>query len=57
MLFIGAGAFAIGMAIHNEAQANHLAPQARESSIYYCTTGEEMPLYDTCLGRKDQRDI
>jgi hypothetical protein len=57
MLFIGAGAFAIGMATHNEAHANHLVPQARESSIYYCATGEEMPLYEPCLDRKDQRDI
>ena len=57
MLFIGAGAFAIGMAIHNEAYANHLVPQARESSIYYCATGEEMPLYEPCRDRKDQRDI
>ena len=57
MLFIGAGAFAIGMAIHNEAHANHLVPQARESSIYYCATGEEMPLYEPCRDRKEQRDI
>jgi hypothetical protein len=55
MLFIGAGAFAIGMAIHNE--ANHLVPQARESSIYYCATGQEMPLYEPCRDRKEQRDI
>ena len=57
MLFIGAGAFAIGMTIRNEAHANHLVPQARESSIYYCATGEEMPLYEPCRDRKDQRDI
>ena len=57
MLFVGAGAFAIGMAIHNEAHANHLVPQARESSIYYCATGEEMPLYEPCRDRKEQRDI
>ena len=57
MLFIGAGAFAIGMAIHNEAHANHLVPQAGESSIYYCATGEEMPLYEPCRDRKEQRDI
>jgi len=57
MLFIWAGAFAIGMAIHNEAHANHLVPQARESSIYYCATGEEMPLYEPCRDRKEQRDI
>jgi len=35
LIFIGAGAFVIGMAIHN-AHANHPVPQARESSIYYC---------------------
>src|SRR6516225_1507988 len=57
MIFIGAGALAIGMAIHNEAHANHLVPQARESSIYYCATGEEMPLYEPCRDRKEQRDI
>ena len=56
-LIIGAGALAIGMAIHNEAHANHLVPQARESSIYYCATGEEMPLYEPCRDRKEQRDI
>jgi hypothetical protein len=57
MFFIGAGAVAIGMAIHSAAHANHLVPQARESSIYYCTTGEEMPLYEPCRNRKEQRDI
>ena len=57
MLFIGAGAFAVGMAIHNEALANQHVPQARESSIYYCATGEEIPLYEPCRERKDQRDI
>jgi hypothetical protein len=35
LLFIGAGAFAVCMAIHNEALASHRVPQARESSIYY----------------------
>jgi len=57
MLFIGAGAFAVGIAIHNEALANQHAPQARESSIYYCATGDEMPLFEPCKERKDQRDI
>jgi len=57
MLFIGAGAFAVGMANHNEALANQHAPQARESSIYYCATGDEMPLFEPCKERKDQRDI
>jgi hypothetical protein len=31
MLIIGAGAFALGMAIHNEALANQYVPQAGES--------------------------
>jgi hypothetical protein len=57
MVFIGAGALAIGMAIHKEALANHRAPQARESWVYHCTTGEEMPRYEPCRDRKDQRDI
>jgi hypothetical protein len=25
--------------------------------IYYCATGEEMPLYEPCKDRKDRRDI
>jgi hypothetical protein len=25
--------------------------------IYYCATGEEMPLYEPCRERKDERDI
>jgi hypothetical protein len=37
LLFIGAGAFVVGMAIHNEATAKPLAP--RPASIYYCATG------------------
>ena len=56
LIFIGAGAFVIGMAIHN-AHADHPVRQARESSIYYCATGEEIPLYEPCKDRKDQRDI
>jgi hypothetical protein len=46
LIFMGAGAFAVGMAIHNETHANHLVPQSRERSIYYCATGEEMLLYE-----------
>jgi hypothetical protein len=57
MLVIGAAAFAVGMAIHNEALANQHVPQARESSIYYCATGEEMPLYEPCKEMKAERDI
>ena len=55
LLFIGAGAFAIGMAIHNEAHAKPPAP--RPEPIYYCATGEEIPLYEPCRDRKDERDI
>ena len=25
--------------------------------IYYCATGEEMPSFEPCKDRKDQRDI
>jgi len=57
MLFLGAGAFAVGMAIHNETLANRRVPQARESSIYYCATGDEMPLFEPCKEMKAQRDI
>jgi hypothetical protein len=43
------------MAIHSEATAKPPAP--RPEPIYYCATGEEMPLYEPCRDRKDQRDI
>jgi hypothetical protein len=55
LLFIGAGAFALGMGIHNETLAQQHAP--RPESIYYCATGVEMPPFDPCKDRKDQRDI
>jgi hypothetical protein len=55
LLFIAAGAFVLGMAIHNEAHAKPPAP--RTEPIYYCATGEEIPLYEPCRDRKDQRDI
>jgi hypothetical protein len=55
LLFIGAGALMLGLAIHNEAHAKPPAP--RPEQIYYCATGEEMPLYEPCKDRKDQRDI
>jgi hypothetical protein len=54
LIFIGAGAFVIGMAMHREAHAQQ-APHP--TSIYYCATGEEIPLYEPCKERKDQRDI
>jgi hypothetical protein len=55
LLFIGAGAFAVGMAIHNETLAAQRPPQPEP--IYYCATGEEIPLYEPCKDRKDQREI
>jgi hypothetical protein len=55
LLFIGAGAFALGMAIHNEAIAQQTAP--RPEPIYYCATGVEMPEFEPCKEQKDQRDI
>jgi hypothetical protein len=55
LLCIGAGAFALGVAIHNEAHAKQRAP--RPEPIYYCATGEEMPLHEPRKERKDQRDI
>ena len=52
---LGAGAFVIGMAFHNETlAAQHTT---RPESIYYCATDEEIPLYEPCKDRKDQRDI
>jgi hypothetical protein len=57
MLFIGASAFVLGMAIYNEALANHRVPQAGENSIYYCATGDEMPLFEPCKETKGQRNI
>ena len=55
LLFIGAGGFVVGMAIHNEATAKSPAPPPEP--IYYCATGEEIPLYEPCKDRKDQQDI
>jgi hypothetical protein len=55
LLFIGAGAFVIGMAIHNESFAQPKPP--RPEPIYYCATGEEIPLYEPCKEMKGQRDI
>ena len=55
LIFLGAGAFVIGMAIHNETLAAQHPPHP--APIYYCATGEEIPLYEPCKDRKDQRDI
>ena len=55
LLFIWAGAWVVGMAIHSETLAAQRQPQPEP--IYYCATGEEIPLYEPCKDRKDQRDI
>jgi hypothetical protein len=55
LIFIGAGAFVLGMAIHNEATAKPPAP--RFEPVYYCSTGAEMPAFEPCKEMKDQRDI
>jgi hypothetical protein len=55
LILIGAGAFVLGMAIHNEATAK--PPTPRLVPIYYCATDEETPLYEPCKERRDQRDI
>jgi hypothetical protein len=55
LLFIGGGAFAIGMAIHNEAIAQQRPP--RPEPVYYCATGVEMPMFEPCKEMKDQRNI
>ena len=55
LLFIGAGAFALGMAIHDEAIAQQHAP--RPEPIYYCATRVEMPPFEPCKEMNGQRDI
>ena len=55
LIFLGPGAFVIGMAIHNETLAAQRPPHPEQ--IYYCATGDEIPLYEPCRDRKDQRDI
>jgi hypothetical protein len=55
LIFIGAGAFLLSIAIHNGATAKPPAP--RPEPIYYCATGEEIPLYEPCKEMKGQRDI
>jgi hypothetical protein len=54
-ILIGAGAFVVGMAIHNEAIAKQHTP--RPEPIYYCATGAEMPAFEPCKEMKGQRDI
>jgi hypothetical protein len=55
LLFIGAGAFALGMAIHNKTLAAQRPP--RPKPIYYCATGVEMPAFEPCKEIKGRRDI
>jgi hypothetical protein len=55
LLFVGAVAFALGMAIHNQALAQQPAPPLRP--IYYCATGFEMPAFEPCKEIKGTRDI
>jgi hypothetical protein len=55
LLFIGAGAFALGMVIRNEAIAQQHT--LRPAPIYYCATGVEMPAFEPCKKVKGQRDI
>ena len=56
LFLIGAGAFVLGMAIHNAAIAHYPVPQVRETPIYYCATGAEMPAFEPCKEMKSQRD-
>jgi hypothetical protein len=42
LIFVGAGAFAIGMAMHNETLAAQRPPHPEP--IYYCARGEEKPI-------------
>jgi hypothetical protein len=55
LIFIGAGAFALGMAVHNEAIAQQHTPLPEP--IYYCSTGVEMPLFEPCKEMKDRKNI
>jgi hypothetical protein len=52
LIFIGAGAFAIGMGIHNQLLAAQEA--LRPEPIYYCATGVEMPAFEPCKFEKGQ---
>ena len=45
----------IGMAIHNETLAAQRPPQPEP--IYYCATGDEMPLFEPCKEMKAERNI
>src|SRR5262249_51490973 len=55
LVLIGAGAFVLGMVIHNETLAALRPPHPEP--IYYCATGEDMPEVEPCrderLGDRD----
>jgi hypothetical protein len=55
LVLIGAGAFALGMAIHNEAIAQQPVP--RPEPIYYCATGAEFPAFEPCKEMKRRSDV
>jgi hypothetical protein len=55
LLFIGAGGWVVGMVLHNEALAKQQT--SHPASIYYCSTGVDMPMYEPCKDMKYQRDI
>jgi hypothetical protein len=55
LLLIGAGAFALGIAIHSETLAAQKSPHPEP--IYYCATGVEMPAFEPCKDMKSTRDI
>jgi hypothetical protein len=55
LLLIGAAAFALGMAIHNESLAKQRS--LRPAPIYYCMTGVGMPVFVPCRAMKGQRNI
>ena len=56
LLSIGAGACALGIAIHNKTPAAQKHPP-RPEWIYYCATGVEMPVFEHCKEMKGHRDI
>jgi hypothetical protein len=51
LIFIGAGTFALGMAIHAK------PPAPRPEPVYYCATDAELPAFEPCKDRKDESDI
>jgi hypothetical protein len=50
-----AGKSLLGMAFHIEATAQQHAPAPEP--IYYCATGQELPAFEPCKDRKDERNI